>query len=491
MGDEDLCFLSAAEAIALFRERRLSPVEMTRAILARANATQETVNAYAYVAADQALDAARLAEARYMGQGDAPRALEGIPVALKDSGSVTGWPTTYGSLTTDHTPRQSTSPENDTVVRAGATLLGATRTPEFSGAMFTHSRAGGVTRNPYNTDLTPGGSSGGAAAALASGAATLAVGSDIGGSIRVPASCCGVVGYKPPKGRTPVTPPFNLDPYCHTGPLARSVTDTILLQNAMCGPHPGDVTTLHPKLVLNADVKPLTGLRIAYSLDMGFFEIDAEVAQNTQAALDVFRSCGAIVQEIKLHWNASIISAARTHLAHVFSSWMAEEAKGQVERLTPYIRTWIDMGTSATAQDFYGALSIAGQLGQSFTQAMDGFDIFVCPTTALPAVAADFDHSRDTLEINGRAVDPVLGWGLTAPFNMLSSHPVLSVPSGHASNGCPTGIQIVARPFQDQQAFDAALAYEAELGGFPTLAMTTQQHQTPARATAGNDLLSN
>ncbi|MEL6466795.1 MAG: amidase [Pseudomonadota bacterium] len=442
---------------------------MTDAILARAEATQDTINSFAQIVPDTARRNAREAEARFMGKGDAPRSLEGICVALKDSGSVAGWPTSYGSLTADMSPRQTTSPENDTMIRAGATLLGTTRTPEFSGALVTHSRAGGVTRNPHNLTLTPGGSSGGAAASLAVGAATLAMGSDIGGSIRVPASCCGVVGYKPTKGRNPVTPPFNLDHFCHTGPLARSVADAILMQNAMCGPHPGDVTTLHPKLELTTAVKPLTGLRIAYSLNLGFFEVDREVAKNTLTALTLFEDCGASVSEIKLPWDWSVIDAAKTHLAHIFSSWMADLSKGQQDKLCPYTQAWIEMGQTGTAQGFYKALSLAGEMERTFTSAMSNHDIFVCPTTAIPAVPATFEPAKDLLIINGHQVDPTLGWTLAAPFNMLSSHPVLAVPSGTAENACPTGIQIVAKPFQDQHVFDVALAYEAELGGFHSI----------------------
>ncbi|MEM8653654.1 MAG: amidase family protein [Pseudomonadota bacterium] len=479
MGDGDLCDLTANRALDLFRRRQLSPVELTHAVLDRAQASQGAINAFAYLAPDQAIETAKAAETRYLGRGEAPRALEGLCVALKDSGSVTGWPTSYGSLTADLTPRRTTSPENDTMLRAGATLIGSTRTPEFSGALFTQSRVGGVTRNPHNLDLTPGGSSGGAAASVAVGAATLAMGSDIGGSIRVPAACCGVVGYKPPKGRNPVTPPFNLDQFCHTGPLARSVTDTLLMQNAISGPHPGDVTTLHPKLTLTAAVKPLTGLRVAYSLNLGFFEIDPDIAKNTRTALSVFETCGATLTEITLPWDGSVIDAAKTHLSHIFSSWMAEMSEGQTDLLCPYTRTWLSMGRSGTAQDFYAALCCAGQMGQSFAAAMADHDIFICPTTALPAVPADFDHARDPLVINDRPVDPILGWALAVPFNMLSSHPVLAVPSGTAGNACPTGIQIVAKPFQDQHVFDAALTYEAELGGFHSILKTPDWRTDP------------
>ena len=163
------------------------------------------------------------------------------------------------------------------IKRAGAIIHGRSTAPEFSAAGVTHSKLWGVTRNPWNTDFTPGGSSGGAAAQLAAGTTTLANGSDIGGSIRIPASCCGVVGFKPPYGRVPEEPGMNLDFYCHEGPLARTVSDCALFENVLAGPHPKDITTLKPKLRIPAGLKGIEGWKIAYSIDLGYCEVDPEV----------------------------------------------------------------------------------------------------------------------------------------------------------------------------------------------------------------------
>ena len=170
----------------------------------------------------------------------------------------------------------------------------------FPRAAICHSRLHGVTRNPWNRDFTPGGSSGGAAAALAAGTTTLANGSDIGGSIRIPASACGVVGFKPPYGRNPEEVPFNFDYYSHSGPLARSVEDCRLFQNVLAGPHPRDIVSLRPKLRIPAELGDIKGWRIAASMDLGYVQVDPEVAKNTEAALDAFRELGAVVEPVEL-----------------------------------------------------------------------------------------------------------------------------------------------------------------------------------------------
>ncbi len=189
---------------------------------------------------------------------------------MKDESSIAGYPTTNASeILRDFVP-ETTSPTNERLLEAGMIVHARTATPEFSCAAFTHSRMWGVTRNPWNTAFTPGGSSGGSGAAFAAGSTTIATGSDIGGSIRIPASCCGVVGFKPPYGRNPDDPPFSLDFYNHTGPMARSVEDIVLMQNVMAGPHPRDIATVRPKLTLPSSYPGLKDARIAYSIDSAF-----------------------------------------------------------------------------------------------------------------------------------------------------------------------------------------------------------------------------
>jgi amidase len=457
--DASLWALSAAEAAARFRDRSLSPVEYLDALIARAESVEPRISAFTYRHFDEARDAARRAEARFA-RGGRPRPLEGLPVAVKDSTEIAGMPNSAGSLTMKDHVATRTSFVNERILAAGAIVHARTATPEFSCATYTHSRLWGVTRNPWNPDYTPGGSSGGAGAALAAGLAPLATGSDIGGSIRIPASCCGVVGYKPPHGRNPMDPPLNLDPYCHAGPMARSVCDIILLQNVMAGPHPGDITSLRPKKRVSDENKGIKGWRIAYSPDLGFYEIDPAVRENTERALDVFRDLGAVVEEVRLPWTAAVEDAAAAHLTHIFGASLGPVLQAAPEAMTDYARAFAERGLGSRAKDFLRAMEVEASIYPDLADVFARAELFVCPTNALPAVPAEFDHARDALTINGRPVTPFLGWVMTPVFNMLNRCPVLSVPTGRAPNGVPTGLQIVGPSYTDQRVFTAALAYE-------------------------------
>ncbi len=464
MPDLDLCYLPATEAARLFRSRELSPVEMMTAVIARAEAVDGGIKAFTYTHFDEAMALARKAEAKFMKPDARVRALEGLPIAIKDESYIKGKPTSTGSLIYKDYIADHTSPINARILRAGGIVHARTATPEFCCAGYTHSRLWGVTSNPWNRKYTPGGSSGGSSASLAAGTSAIATGSDIGGSIRIPASTCGLVGFKPPYGRNPDDPPFNLDFYCHTGPLARTVADAILLQNAISGPHPADISTLRPKLRLPQAYKPVKGWRIAYSMDLGSYEVDREVATNTQIALDVFRSLGATVEEVDLGWTGDVQKAALSYLQHLFGAWVAKILDEHADEMTTYAKAFAEKGRASKAADFVWSLEVAAEMYRTFGPMMEKHDVFICPTTALPAVSADFDQSRDEVRINGRSVDPMLGWVMTAPFNTLSRCPVITVPSGRARNGVPTGIQIVGRTYRDVDVFRAAIAYETAVG---------------------------
>ena len=464
MPDLDLCYLPASQAATLFRARKLSPVELMEAVIARAEAVDGKIKAFTYTHFDEAMDLARKSEAKFMKSGARVRPLEGLAIGIKDESYIKGKPTSTGSLIYKDYVADHTSPVNERILRAGGIVHARTATPEFCCAGYTNSRLWGVTSNPWNRKFTPGGSSGGSSASLAAGTSAIATGSDIGGSIRIPASTCGLVGYKPPYGRNPDDPPFNLDFYCHTGPLARTVADAILLQNVMSGPHPADISTLRPKLRLPETYRPIKGWNIAYSMDLGCYEVDADVAKNTHEALDVFRSLGATVEEVDLGWNDDIQKAALTYLEHLFGAWIAKILEEHADEMTTYARAFAEKGRSSKSTDFVWSLEVAADMYKSFGPMMEKHDVFICPTTALPAVAADFDQSRDEVRINGRSVDPMLGWVMTAPFNTLSRCPVITVPSGRAKSGVPTGIQIVGRSYRDPDVFRAAMAYEAAAG---------------------------
>ncbi|MEP3333749.1 amidase [Sedimentitalea sp.] len=462
---DDLIYMPATEALARFEAKSLSPVELLSAQIERAQAQSETLNAFTYTYFEEAMQAARESEARWAA-GDPIGCLDGLTVAIKDESHIAGKPTSYGSLVMKDFVPDDTSANNERILREGAIVHARTATPEFSSAVVTWSRLWGVTRNPWNPEFTPGGSSGGAAAALAAGMTTLATGSDIGGSIRVAASCCGLVGFKPPYGRNPDDTPFNLDYYCHTGPLARSVQDAILLQNVMCGPDPRDIASLYPKLTLPTVYPDLTGWRIALSMDLGSFVISDQVRRNTLAAVDVFRSLGATVEEVDLGWGPEVQEACHTHLGHIFGGELTELLDEHADDLTSYVRDLAENAGKSSGRDLVRSMEIAGAAYKTLGPMLEDYDALICPTTGLPGVPADFDSTRDSLDVDGTPIGTTLEWVLTTPFNMLSRCPVISVPSGFGDNGVPTGIQIVAPTYRDAVAFQAALAYEDAVGGW-------------------------
>ncbi len=465
-GDLDLCYLSADAAMAAFRAKALSPVELLDAVIARAEATEPAVNAFSATYFDEARAKARAAEARFMKTDGRVRALEGVPVAIKDAGDVRGKVTTAGSLAVKDVAATTSAPVNERVIRAGGIVHARSATPEFSCAAVCWSRRHGVTRNPWRRDATPGGSSGGAGAALAAGSTTLATGSDIAGSVRIPASCCGVIGLKPTYGRNPNDAPFNLDFYCHPGPMARSMADLVRLQNVMCGPHRRDPAALAPKLTLKADAASIAGWRIAYSPDLGFFEVDPGVRAQVEAALRLLEDLGATVEEVSLGWTEALMEAAETYLGHIFGASLAPYLDAEADALTDYARAFAEKGRMTSALAFYQSLEAVGDAWRAVEPIFQKFALLACPTLACPPVAAEFNPARDPLAINGVSRPAMLGWVMTTPFNMLSRCPALSLPAGRSADGLPVGLQLVARPYRDADVVRAGFAYEAASGGW-------------------------
>ncbi len=460
----DLLYLTATEALSRFADKSLSPVELLSAQIAQAEATKASINAFTYTHFDEAMDAARASESRWA-KGAPLGSLDGLPVAIKDESFIAGKPTSSGSLIMKDFVAEHTSPMNQPILAEGAIVHARTATPEYSCAGFCWSKLWGITRNPWNPEFTPGGSSGGSAASLASGTSSLATGSDIGGSIRIPASCCGLVGYKPPYGRNPDDIPFNLDFYCHTGPLARSVKDAILLQNVMSGQHPWDIASL-PKITLPSEYPDIKGWKIALSVDLGSYQVSDDVRRNTLAAAETFRALGATVEEVDIGWGAEVPNACLAYLNHIFGGALSMELEEHGDKMTSYCRKLAEIGLVSTAQDFVASLQTAGEAYMKLGPLLQDYNCLICPTNALPAVRADFDQSTETLNINGVEVPPELGWVMTTPFNMMSRCPVISVPSGFAANGVPTGLQIVGPAYRDEIVFQAALAFEAACGGW-------------------------
>ncbi len=456
----ELCYLPAVEALKLFKRRKLSPVELLQAQIARAETAEPVINAFTETYYEEALAQARKAEARYMKKAARLRPLEGLSLVVKDEARIKGKRYTSGSLLYRDRVADETEIFIDRLLKAGAICHARGATPEFCCAAVTHSRLHGVSRNPWNKRYTPGGSSGGSAASLAAGTTTLATGSDIAGSIRIPASCCGVVGFKPPYGRVPEGPVFNLDFYCHEGPLARTVADTVLMQNIIAGPHPLDIASIKPKLRIPEKLGSIRGFKIAYSLDLGYFKLDPDVRANTLAALETFRALGCHVEEVDLGWNAGAGKAAWDYLSLLFGGAIAGEIAGKKKLLTGYARAFAENAVRTKGTDFVKSLEVAWEMNATFQPLMQRYDVFICPTLAKPAVRADDPLDYGDYKKKGKTIPDGLGWVMTYPFNMLSRCPVLSLPSGLSRRGVPTGIQVVGRSYDDVRVFRAAAAFE-------------------------------
>jgi aspartyl-tRNA(Asn)/glutamyl-tRNA(Gln) amidotransferase subunit A len=458
--------LSATAAIDLFRRRELSPVELLDAVTARVEAAEPTLNAVCDRLYDQARVAAEASASRYLGKDGGPRPLDGVPVAAKEEQPMAGRPHQLGSLAYADMVATETHPLIERIQAAGGVIHIRTTTPEFCCAGFTHSMLWGVTRNPWNTAFSPGGSSGGSGAALAAGYAPLATGSDIGGSIRIPASFCGVVGYKPPFGRVPAIPPFTLDQYCHDGPMARTVADTALLTNVIAGRHPHDVVSLPAPPPLPLELQPVAGMRVALCVQLGDYAVEPVVAANTRRVADTLRGLGVEVEEVELPWTtAAIREAAWAHFGGIFAADVAADLAAHGDRLTPYARKFAESTRNTTG--FVDGIRIEGELYRPLGELLERVDALLCPTMATDGYPAGEDYVDTPCVVDGTVLPDYLMGAMTLPFNIASRCPVLSVPSGLAGNGVPTGAQLVGRTYEDPAVFRLAMAYEAAVGGFP------------------------
>ena len=456
----DLHYLPAAEALRLFRSRELSPVELMTAVIARAEEVEPAINAFAETRFDEAMDAARAAQERYAGAGETPGPLDGLPVAVKEEAPIAGQKNTLGSVPLRDVVADHTAAFVQRIIDAGGIVHARSATPEFCCAPFTWTKLWGVSRNPWNTAFSPGGSSGGSAASLAAGSATLATGSDIGGSIRIPSSFCGVTGFKPPYGRVPEMEIFNLDHYCHEGPLARSVADCALLENVIAGPHPSDVASLRPKLEIPGRLEPVAGMRIALSVDLGCYAVDDDVAANTRAAADRLRDAGATVQEVSLPWQLETINqAARIHFGMIFGPSVRDIYDKYADDLTPYARRFITESDEISKADWVAGLALEAGIYAPLGELLDEYDALVCPTFAVPALPAEYDTDQP-VQVNGQPRGDWLDVLMTLPFNIASRCPVLSIPSGRSRDGVPTGLSVVGKTYDDITVFRIAAAHE-------------------------------
>jgi amidase len=459
--NRELCYLSAADAMRRFRAGSLSPVDLMSSVLEAAYEQQASANATTVIHADAALEGAQLAAQRY--RDGTARPLEGIPVAVKDESAVAGWTITNGSTVREYVADKN-HPMVDRLVDAGAIPHVQTTTPEFSCLGQTWSRRWGVTRNPWNLHYTCSGSSGGTAAALAAGCAPIGTGSDMAGSIRLPAAFQGLYGYKPPLGRVPTAAGDELFAFATEGPLARSFDDLVAMQNVIAGPHPATYAAL-PAAPLPTHYDDLSGWKIAFSATLGSSAISADVEANLHHALDGLRRRGAIIEPVAIDWDLKEI--AETLIEGIFGIYfgdhfrsLPDDAYGQ---LNSYVRMLWDKH-----RDRRASLTPAAQCAAKLQQDMhakvwsQGYRALLCPASFTTALRADFDPSVEPeLEIAGKLVESYLGWAATPPFNLLSRSPVISVPTGFGANHVPTGMQIVAPSYRDEVAFQIAANHAA------------------------------
>lgn len=486
--------MSAVEAIDLFISRELSPVELMQAVIARAEETEPAVNSLCHTFFREALRQARKAEARYAGRGGGPpRLLEGIPLAVKEDEAVAAQPWTQGSLVCRDLVARRSSTFIRRAVRAGAIIHARSSASEFSCGGFTHSRLWGITRNPWNPQYAVGGSSGGSSAALASGATTLASGSDIGGSVGVPAALGGVVAFRPPYGRVPQDPPFNLDPHRHGGPMARTVADCALLENAVSGPDPLDMASLRDRVELPRHLLGIQGIeemRIAVSVDLGDWPLEPDVRENALAVAEALRGEGARVDQVELSIpRADVVRARTAHLQQTLGPWLARMLRQHSDLVTPYVAHLSQsLGGPAVGATLADRLRLEARLYLPVGTLFEDYDALICPAVGTTEIAAGEDHLERPLEVAGQMLDSPLEAMPALVFNVLNRCPVLSAPSGRAWNGVPTGVQIAAPTFEDLTVFRVGAALERArpwLRGperVPAVAQAVTELESPSRA---------
>ncbi len=459
MGASELVWLSAQELAQRIRGKELSPVAVVEAVLDRIGAVDPRLNAYCTVAADEARDAASAAEIAIL-SGEALGPLHGVPVSIKDLIFTRRLRTAAGSrLLSDHVPEED-AVAVERLRGAGAIIVGKTNTPEFGFKGVTDSPLFGVTRNPWDTTRTPGGSSGGAAAAVAAGLGPLALGTDGGGSIRIPASFCGIYGLKPSFGRVPAGPGLpGWETFSHTGPLTRTVRDAALMLDVLAGPDDRDRHSL-PAVAgdpfLAACDEGIAGLSVAWSADLGHGHVDPEVADLCGDAAARFESLGCHVEVVVPTWDNPEEIFRTLAAGEAFAAYRDRLEAGE-RLLDPALVEMLRFGETITAERYLAALLGRRHFWTEVQRFLARFDLLLTPTVAVAPFALDALPIR---EIAGSPVSP-LGWTpFTFPFN-LTGQPAASVPAGFTAAGLPVGLQIVGRRHADRTVLAASAAWEA------------------------------
>ena len=459
MPSDELAFLSASELLRRYRAKALSPVAVVEAAIGRLEACEGALNAFVLYDPESALKAARASEARWR-KGQPQGLLDGVPVAVKDTQLTRGWPRLVGSKTID--PKQAWKDDAPSVAglrRENAVFLGKTTTPEFGWKPTTDSPLSGVTRNPWNLERTPGGSSGGSAAALAAGICPLAIGTDAGGSVRIPASFSGVFGLKPTFGKIALYPPSAFGDVSHVGPMSRTVADAALMLDAMKGPDSRDWYSLPDDGIAyreRVEEGSWKGKRVALSPTLGYHEPEPAVRAAVEAAAKVFAALGATVEEAD-PFTESPLPVFQTLALAGFWALLRSMTAEKVAVMDPGLVAACRVGERVTQEQLVDALGRRAALGAQLRQFFDRYDILLSPT--MPIVAAYAEPRSDG------AADPenYRDWlTYTWAFN-LTRNPSASIPCGLA-DGLPIGLMVTGKLHDDLGVLQACCAYEAATG---------------------------
>ena len=457
MADARLAWLSATELAPLIRRKKVSPVDVIGAVLDRIDAVNPRLNAFVTLTGDEARREAKAAERALMRRSARLGPLHGVPFSVKDLVITRGVRTTFGTpLYRDNVPTED-APIVERMKAAGGIMLGKTNTPTFGWIGATHNLVFGITRNPWNLERTPGGSSGGASAAAAAGLGPLHIGTDGGGSIRIPASCAGIFGHKPSYGRIPTYPVSGAWSLSHVGPLTRTVADAALMLTVCAGPDERDQYSLPGPRVDYAKALrgSLKGLRVAYADDLGFADaVDPEVRAVCAKAARAFRELGCRLEEVRPGW-----PSPREAWGEIFCGGIAARMASSIDRrgdiepgLYRIIETALKNPPTKYVQGWFDRLAW-WQHPRAF---FETYDLLLTPTIACAPFAVGLDNPT---EIAGKSVEAYAWIPFTYPFN-LTGQPASSVPCGFTKDGLPIGLQIVGRRFDDVTVLRASAAFE-------------------------------
>ncbi|NIJ10833.1 aspartyl-tRNA(Asn)/glutamyl-tRNA(Gln) amidotransferase subunit A [Saccharomonospora amisosensis] len=447
--------LTASELVAAYSSGELSPVEATHSALEAIRERDKDYNAFTLVDPEAALDQARGSEERWR-EGNPIGWLDGVPASIKDMFLTQGWPTLRGSLCIERDqPWQVDSPVTARMRENGLVLLGKTTTPELGWKGVTDSPLDGVTRNPWNPALTPGGSSGGSAVAVATGMGDLSVGTDGGGSVRIPASFCGIVGFKPTGGRIPLYPASPFGPLAHAGPMARSVDDVALLLDVLATPDHRDPGALPPPLGTYREAvrRDVRGLRAAFSPALGYVDVEPEIAELVVSVVAALSEAGITVEEADPGFSDPV-EPFQVLWSTGAAKWLDTFPGDCADQVDPGLRKVWEQGHTYSASDYLEASAARAALGIHMGEFHTRYDVLLTPTMPI----SPFEVGHDVPP--GSGLDSWPQWTrFSYPFNM-TGQPAITVPAGFTSHGLPVGLQIVGPRHSDDLVLAVAKLVE-------------------------------